>query len=158
MYNPKNALPMKNFPFTFRESDWKTAELASQSAFQRFISEVKSKGCYYVYKDNGEVIDRLLEDGYGIVDLEAIDFPKWIDSSFNKKEAPPTSKILYIYNVGMEVGKTGFSDTVLNAIVVNNLNKGNTVIIASNDLTLATFKRNYPNSAKHVKLGRQILK
>jgi len=158
MYNPKNALPMKNFPFIFREASWESAELVSRSVFIKFTSNLEPKKTYYIYNDNGEFIDKLLEDGYKITDLEAIDFPKWVDSSFNKKEIPPTSNILYIYNVGMEVGKTGFSDTILSNVIVTNRNKGNITIVASNTLTFTTFKRNYPESARYMEMGRQILR
>lgn len=157
-YNPKQALPMKGFPLVFREVSWKSSDLVSPSRFNKLTGELKSKCSYYLYLDNGEFIDKLLDIGYSIIDLQAVDLPLWINAQFDKKELPPTSKILYIYNVGMEVGKTGFSDTVLNSLIVTNSNKGNITIVVSKDLNYTTFKRNYPNSAKHIELGQQILK
>lgn len=158
MYDARKALPIKGFPLIFRDTSWRTSNLHSPAMLDKLVRQLSPQKAYFIYNDNGEFTSKALDEGFAISDLHAINFPTWIDNSFNKKEVPPTSKLLYIYNVGMEIGKTGFSDTILNSIIVNNLNKGNITIVASNTITHTTFKQGYPSSSKHIELGRQILK
>lgn len=153
-------LKLKGLPTSYLDTRWEESHIMSFARFQRFISNVAPKNLLLAYNDEGEVINRIIEDEiYEAKDMRLLDFSKYYSESFESYQGLPTAPLLYIYNVGLEqVNNYSIPDKKLFALVQNSLQRAGCVILASNVFSPTTFKRNYPITSEKIVIAQQILK
>jgi len=134
--------------------------LASPAKFNQLAINIADGGSFFLYKDMGAIIDRVLEDEtYTTKDIFGINFVEYFSKIFDKDVSHKgiKSKILYIYNVGDELSNsTAYADKVLASLIKTNNSAGNTTIINSDRYGIALFKRNYPISAELIETFSEV--
>jgi len=134
--------------------------LASPAKFNQLAISIADGGSFFLYKDEGAIIDRVLEDEtYTTKDIFGINFVEYFSKIFDKGVSHKgiKSKILYIYNVGDELSNsTAYADKVLASLIKTNNSAGNTTIINSDRYGIALFKRNYPISAELIEMFSEV--
>jgi len=153
----KRVLTLKNIPYTYTATKWMDVRLASPAKFNQLaisIADVSTSngGSFFLYKDEGAIIDRTLDDEtYTVKDIFGINFVEYFTKIFDKDVSHKgiKSKLLYIYNVGDELSNsTAYADKVLASLIKTNSSAGNTTIINSDRYGISLFKRNYPISTE----------
>lgn len=155
----KKILLLKGFSPKYLECDWEDTPVFSPSRLIKLVKEFKISSAVFVYKDEGQVIDASIKEGvFNITDMKGIDFPEYFSSSFDSSFIP-TSRFLYIYNIGDEPVKDfTIPDRKLFLLVQKNLEKGNIVILSSQSLTSTGFTRQYPKTSTLITKTQQILR
>jgi hypothetical protein len=161
----KRVLTLKNIPYTYTTTKWMEIRLASPAKFNQLAigvadASVADGGSFFLYKDTGAIIDRVLDDDtYTTKDIFGINFVEYFSKIFDKDVSHKgiKSKLLYIYNVGDELSNsTAYADKVLASLIKTNNSAGNTTIINSDRYGIALFKRNYPISAELIETFNEV--
>ena len=151
---------MKKFPLSIIGTTWSNMPVANPAKLERVADLIMEEGTtIFLYKDDGTIVDKLIDKGKDIISFRAIDFASYFSSIIEEKVYTVTTDVLYIYNVGTELSNsTAFSDKVLHKLVQHNKTAGNTTIIVSDYYNGSTFATKYNLTDQLVDSRMQVLK
>lgn len=156
----KKLLILKNFPLNLISIKWNEMPVANMGKVIRTAELIAEEPMtLFVYKDGGVMIDKLIEDGFGIEDFRAVDYASFFSENFSGGAYTVKARILYIFNIGTELSNSSeFSDKVLHKLVQYNKAAGNTTILASDYYNSSTFGGRYSMTEQLIDSKMQVLR
>ena len=156
----KNLLLLKKFTHKQLGTKWSEVPLVNPGRFMRISEMMREEAqTVFLYKDDGAIIDKLIEDGVPITDMRALDYSEYFSTIFDDSVYTVTSKYLYIFNIGTELARsTEYSDKVLHKLVQHNKNAGNTTIIVSDYYNGTTFTEKYSVTSQLADIKLQVIR
>jgi len=159
MVQDKTILALKGVPPNILYAKATYDNKKSPARFERIAKNIYdgTLETVYTYLEAGQLLDRIIQLGVPPSNIQGLDFTLQYQGSFKNEIDFPTSKLLYIFNVGLEPANNyEYADKVLRGTIQKQLNKQGQVIVSSEFVDNTTFRKRYPLSFELIEQQEQI--
>lgn len=159
MVQDKTLLALKGIPPNILYAKATHENKKSPARFERIAQNIYNGELetVYTYLESGQLLDKLVQLGIPPSNIQGLDFTVQYQGSFKNEIDFPPSRLLYIFNVGLEPANNyEYADKVLRSAIQKQLNRRGQVIVSSEFVDNTTFRNRYPLSFELIEQQEQI--